>query len=133
MTNYASIYTLDNADDYFANKHLMRSRWEAFDIEVRESAVYQAERVIWLFLDNGLLTDISDYDGTETYREDFAVFEQAYWMASKHLGTNASHSGPQFMQSSEDFAEDMESENIAPEAMKWLRINRGNITIVRGS
>ena len=131
MSAYTSIYTLDQADDYF-DTHQYSHLWSEYDIEVKENCLFHAERTIWRYLGGGEMTDESEYSGEETYREDYASFEQALAMANKAVDANASRSGLKVLGSGEAIEEELESGYIAKEALNWLQENSGQLTIVRG-
>ena len=132
MSAYTSIYTLDQADDYFET-HSFAHLWQEFDIEVRENNLFHAERTIWRYLGGGELEAVSEYSGDEIYREDYAVFEQALSQALRSMDANASRSGVKVLGSDESIEEELEGGGyIATEAINWLQENSGQLTIARG-
>ena len=132
MSDYTAVYDLDEANDYFTF-HPYEHLWDDFDIDVQENCLYNAERTIWRYLGGGTLTAISQYDGTETYREDFAVFEQALATAQRTIDANASRSGIKVLGSDESIEDQLEGGGyLCKEAQNWLSRNHGQLTIARG-
>ena len=123
--------TIDDCDDYFKpNMHLNAYDWRAHDKDVREAAFNQAQRE----LEVSLGSELEDPETGDTYRCDYAHFEQALFILM-NTARQESDGADRSIDSAD--AEDMNAKAparrgvlISPQAQRYLGVNR--IKISRG-
>ena len=122
--------TVQDADAYFSPKnHVKAQSWKSFESDDKEAGFNQAKRELELSLGRDLQDPTST---TSKQRDDYALYEQALFILSnsqRQLGVGQSKVVDLDKQK-EGTQEDKRGLQIAPEASRYLGINR--IKLVRG-
>ena len=116
--------TIDDCDDYFKpNNHLNAYDWRSYDPDVREAAFNQAKRE----LEVALGAELVDPSSGDTYRSDYAHFEQSlYILMNTH---RQEESGQSNVIDEADGEEDSKKQPIrqgvliSPQAKRYLKLN----------
>jgi len=123
--------TVSDMDDYFKpNNHLKSYTYRKFDIDVQTAAFNQAKRELEVSLGTALV----DPDDGDTYRNDYALYEQSLYILE-----NTPRQEVSGIENVIDIADD-DKENkkdtvrngvlISPQASRYLGLNR--LKMVRG-
>jgi len=124
------------ADTYFGvNSHVQAYDWAKFSDDEKKAALVQAEREIDMFLGMELEdtydTQSFPINGAPSFRPDYAVMEQAFFLLDNTARTATSSTGAKMIESDDYQVEERTTgTGIAPRAMQYLRLN--TIQIERG-
>ena len=121
---------IDDANTYFkSDNHLKSYDWTGFDTVLRTGALAQAQRELQVSLGREMIDPDSDDD---TYRDDYAVFEQALYILENT--PRKKERGAAAVVDISDPDEKIEIKrkgiSIAPEAKQYFALN--TIKVVRG-
>ena len=123
------------ADAYFApDIHINGSAWGRFGESTRDAAIAHAQRIISRTIESEITDEtIDESDG---YRPDYAVYEQALYMAVNSAAiARGDMVGPMTMSidlSEGDKTRKKDKSIISPEALRWLRKYARQIEVWRG-
>ena len=121
--------TLTDADTYFLpNNHIKAFNWRKFNDDEKEASLNQAQRM----LEVSLGRELADPDDDDTYRDDYACFEQALYMLEAVPRQSSAGIDGVVNLVGDDEAESTEKKPIlvCPEAKQFLMHN--TLKIVRG-
>ena len=121
---------------YFkTDNHLQGHRWASFSEAQQGAAIHQARRILSRILGDELDDAEAAYVEGDSYREEYAVYEQALWMLENSAFPNTQGTGPVYTAETPGTADnirDSQKQYIAPEALRWLEIAPGQIRLERG-
>lgn len=121
---------VQDADAYFSPKnHVKAENWKAFSSDEKQAGFNQAKRELELSLGR----DLQDPSTSTTrIRDDYALYEQALFILenSKRVSGKGASAVVDLDKKKEGTREDKRGPLIAPEASRYLGINR--LKIVRG-
>jgi len=119
---------IDDANTYFgAASHVRATDWANIPVAERTAALAQAEREIEVRLNR----DLYDPDATDRYRDDYAVFEQAFFLLEETVRTTHGTNSAQIIETVDSEQRDkLYGITICPQAMLYLQIQK--LRIARG-
>jgi len=129
--------TVDAADAYFRTRRPARYEtggkgWKTIDDGLRGHLIAQARDELQLTQGRILADPTDPDDADELERDDFAVYEQAYWIALREVWPTTATDQLAIPRGRKSKArrEARTEPDIAPSALQWLRI--ATHKIVRG-
>ena len=120
---------IDDANEYFkSDNHLKSYDWTGYDTKLRVGALAQALRELQV----GLGREMEDPDDDDTYRDDYAVFEQALYILENLPRKKERGAAAVVDLAAKDDKLEIKRKgiSIAPEAKQYFALN--TIKVVRG-
>jgi hypothetical protein len=121
--------TITDANTYYAvTSHVRSFDWANYGTDERTGALAQAKREIELFIGR----DVCDPSGTDKFRDDYAIFEQALFILDETVRTTTSQNSAQMIETAETEKRERDyGVTLSPMAQKYLA--RQRLRISRGS
>ncbi len=121
--------TKTDADTFFGtDNHIRAYDWTNYGDDERTAAVAQAQRELQVWL----ARDLVDPTTGDTYRDDYACFEQALFILDNTVRTRNSETSAQRIETVDTMERDKYfGVTICPQSMRYLALPRVRIT--RGS
>ena len=138
MPHELTVATRDNADTYFQTRRPARwdsgdgKGWKDIDGKIRDGLILQAIDELQLTQGIVLQDPTLVEEGVIFLRDDYAVFEQAYWISLRELNPQTSLDKKTLTRGkrSKRARQSETMQDIAPQAKLWLRLATNKI--VRG-